>query len=157
MYLTTNKQRYMFLDIARKISILSHCVFCKKGSILVKNGVMISQGVNGTPQGTMNCDDVFDSDQKNYSHEQFEKNWEISSEMNCVLNCIRCGISTVDTEMYTTHIPKREELKYLSISGIRSIYYINSNDDMSKIYDICSKINIYIEQITNEEINRFLQ
>ena len=43
-----------YLEIAKKWSELSHCKRKKVGAIIVKSGMIISDGFNGTPSGFEN-------------------------------------------------------------------------------------------------------
>ena len=54
-----NRYHKKYLEIAQKISELSHANKKKVGSIIVKNSVIISDGYNGTPHGFENeCEDL---------------------------------------------------------------------------------------------------
>ena len=54
-----NRYHKKYLEIAQKISELSHANKKKVGSIIVKNSVIISDGYNGTPERFENeCEDI---------------------------------------------------------------------------------------------------
>ena len=44
-----------YLRMAHEWSLLSHATRAKVGAIIVKNGMIISDGYNGTPSGFDNC------------------------------------------------------------------------------------------------------
>lgn len=44
----------VYMKMAIEWSSLSHCKRKKVGSLIVKNGMIISDGYNGTPSGTDN-------------------------------------------------------------------------------------------------------
>ena len=139
----------LFLNIAREFSQLSHCVYDKRGAVIVKNGNIIGIGINGTLSGVVNCNEVF-SDNKNINeHNLFSHKWEIEAELNAILRCSRQGISCEDAEIYTSHIPNFYMIKYIAMAGIRSIYYKDSSDcdNVNRINEICSYLNVHIEQI----------
>lgn len=141
----------VYLNTALQLSNLSHCVQNKCGCILVKDGRIIAQGINGTPQGMFNCDELFDALNYNVEkHDSFSNQWEITAEMNCLMTCSRHGIESRNSQLYCTFIPKMEDLKYFSIVGIKGIYYINDDliteEQKNYIYDSCKRLNIYIEK-----------
>ena len=142
----------IFTNTALNFASLSHCVQHKCGAILVKDGRIISHGVNGTPQGMINCDELFDEKHFNTDkHDSFSQQWEITAEMNCFMNCARNGIDCSNAELYCTYIPKKEDLKYFSYVGLKRIFYVYDDiitDEQKKyIYEACSKMNIYIERV----------
>ena len=143
----------VYLGTALLLSQISHCVHHKCGAVLVKEGRIIAQGINGTPQGMLNCDELFDENNYNADkHETFSNQWELTAEMNCIMNCARNGIDCRDGELYTTFIPRMEDLKYFSVVGLKSVYYVHDDEITEEqkkyIYDACKKLNIYIEQFT---------
>ena len=146
----------VFLNIAKEFSTLSHCVSHKVGSVLVKNGRIISTGINGTPSGMINCDEVFsESNFNREEHKNFSDKWEIHSEMNTIINCAREGISCKDADLYCTLMPCQQCIKNLSMAGIKNIYFIDvydrySQEDIARIYEFCAKLNIHIEQIKED-------
>ena len=106
----------VFVGMALLLRDLSHCVQHKSGAILVKDGRVLAQGVNGTPQGMINCDEFFDEKSFNTDkHDIFSSQWELTAEMNCLMTCARSGVECSGSELYCTYIPKKEDLKYFSI------------------------------------------
>ena len=119
----------VYIGTAMLMSNISHCVQHKSGAVLVKENRILAQGVNGTPQGMINCDELFDAMKFNADkHEVFSNQWEITAEMNCIMNCARRGIDCKGSEMYSTHIPKMEDLKYFSMIGLKRLYYVHDED-----------------------------
>lgn len=47
-----------FLEIAKTVSKRSTCLKRNYGCVIVKNGVIISTGYNGSPRGEVNCCDI---------------------------------------------------------------------------------------------------
>lgn len=142
----------VFIGTALLLRDLSHCVQHKSGAVLVKDGRIIAQGVNGTPQGMINCDELFDEKKFNTDkHDVFSQQWELTAEMNCLMNCARNGVDCQGSELYCTYIPKKEDLKYFSIVGLKRIYYVYddeiTDEQKNYIYDACEKLNIYIEKV----------
>lgn len=87
-----------FLDMANLVSTRSKDKSTKVGSVLVKEGRVISTGYNGIPRGM--------NDNIKIRHEQPEKYfWFVHSELNAILNCAREGVSTYGSTLYTTLSP----------------------------------------------------
>ena len=110
-----NKYHQKYLEIAEKISELSHAKKKKVGCILVKNGVIISDGYNGTPTGYENeCEDC-DGNTKWYT---------LHSEANAITKLVKIGgISSENSTLYTTLSPCKECSKLILQSGISSVIY----------------------------------
>lgn len=118
-----------FLNIAKEISNLSHCVSHKVGVVLVKDGRILSTGINGTPAGFKNCDEVFD--EKDFSreeHHRFSENYEIHAETNAILFAAQNDISIKGATLYSTLHPCNHCLKMICNSGIKEIYYSDEYD-----------------------------
>jgi len=76
------QQRYdiAYMKMAIEWAALSHCTRKKVGALLVKDGMIISDGYNGTPSGFSNeCED-----------EQGETHWYVlHAEANAILKVAR--------------------------------------------------------------------
>lgn len=83
----------------------------KIGAVLVKDGVVISEGFNGMPRG------VIDSVER-YSDRETKYQYVVHGEHNSILNAARLGISTLDATMYTQGIPCNECAKCIIQAGI---------------------------------------
>ena len=84
----------IYMNIAHEIARLSHCVSHKVGAILVKDGRILSTGINGTPKKFMNCDQVFcGCGFSREDHHTFSENYEIHAETNAILFAAENGIS----------------------------------------------------------------
>ena len=93
----------VFIGTALLLRDLSHCVQHKSGAVLVKDNRIIAQGVNGTPQGMINCDELFDEKKFNTDkHDIFSEQWELTAEMNCLMNCAR--LSSIHIIMKTRNM-----------------------------------------------------
>ena len=114
-----------YLEIAQKISELSHANKKKVGSIIVKNSVIISDGYNGTPHGFENeCEDL-DGNTKWYT---------LHSEANAITKLVRTGgISAEGATLYLTLSPCKECAKLILQSGITKVLYLEEYRDKSGI------------------------
>lgn len=132
-----NRYHKKYLEIAEKISELSHANKKKVGSIIVKNSVIISDGYNGTPHGFENdCEDL----------EGNTKWYTLHSEANAITKLVRTGgMSAEDATLYITLSPCKECSKLILQSGIKKVIYKEQYRDNSGI-DFLSKSGIDICQ-----------
>lgn len=86
----------------------------KLGAILVKDGVIISEGYNGFPRG------VKDSLER-YSIREEKYKYVVHAEANSILNAARNGIITKGSIMYTNGIPCNECAKSIIQAGITEV------------------------------------
>jgi dCMP deaminase len=152
-----------FLNMCQLFANFSKCVSRKVGCLIVKDGRIIASGCNGTPAGTINCNDIF----KNYDdnidrikHHEFSDNYEVHAEINAVLMCAKYGISIKDTSMYVNLQPCNHCLKMICNSGIKNIYFnklYNYSNYEPLFFKILNDLNIKLNYIkdnkcfTNEE------
>ena len=113
----------MFIDIAVVVSDQSKCLKLHVGSVITKDGYIISMGYNGSAAGFTNCCDQF-KDSMN-GHSDWADNFEIHAEMNAILFAARTGISTQNTTLYCTHIPCHNCLKHIIQAGISRVVWLN--------------------------------
>ena len=135
-----NKYHKKYLEIAEKISELSHANKKKVGCILVKNGLIISDGYNGTPTGYENeCEDC-DGNTKWYI---------LHSEANAITKLVRTGgISAENSTLYTTLSPCKECAKLILQSGISTVIYKEQYRDTTGI-DFLNNSGIKVYQFMN--------
>ena len=129
------KYDYKYLEIAEKISELSHANKKKVGAIIVKNSVIISDGYNGTPNGfENNCED----------QNGITKWYTLHAEANAILKLARIGgVSAKNATLYLTLSPCKECAKLILQSGISNVIYKEEYRDKSGIEFLKrSKINI---------------
>lgn len=80
------QERYdrTYLNMAREWAKLSHCTRKKVGALIVKSGMIISDGYNGTASGQDNACEMDNGETK----------WDvIHGEANAILKCARHGHS----------------------------------------------------------------
>lgn len=113
-----------YLKMAREWANLSHCNRKKVGALVIKNGMIISDGYNGTPTGFENDCEIEDGTTK----------WSvIHAEANAILKCAKHGHSCDGSTIYQTHSPCRECSKLILQSGIKRLVYIDEYKDISGI------------------------
>ena len=106
-----------FMHILFEFSKLSHCVSKQVAAMAVKDGRIISTGINGTAPGYTNCDDIFNkSDFDRELHHQFSNTYEIHAEMNMILYAAKNGISLEGATLYCSMLPCWNCIKPIPIS-----------------------------------------
>ena len=140
----------IFLLMAFSMASGSHCVSRQVGALLVKNKRIISTGINGTPEGSPNCDELFPSktDPKfnRSEHHAFSSKNEIHAEMNAVIfNAKNGGYSIDGATLYCTTQPCDDCLKNIIQTGITRIVYAES-------YDLSNYSDFILESIKRKGI-----
>ena len=118
------QQRYdkTYLKMATEWGKLSHCSRKQVGALIVKNGMIISDGYNGTPTGFDNCCETNEN----------ETHWYvIHGEANAILKCARNGHSCDGSTLYQTHSPCKDCSKLILQSGIKRLVYVEDYKDLS--------------------------
>jgi dCMP deaminase len=138
------KQKYntLFMDMAERVSLMSHAVRLKVGSVLVKDNNIISFGWNGMPAG---WDNACETEERTYDvrDTQYSTGWNfcentrqyyrlktrpevLHSEANCLLKLAKSTVSSIDSTLFCTHAPCIDCAKLIHQSGINSVYYRNA-------------------------------
>jgi dCMP deaminase len=139
-----NKQeRYdrTYLNMAKEWAKLSHCTRKQVGALIVKNGMIISDGYNGTPTGFENC----------CEDEAGLTNWYVlHAEANAILKVARSTQTCDGATLYITLSPCQECSKLIHQSGIKRVVYQNGYRDTSGI-DFLVQAGVIVEQIADLE------
>jgi dCMP deaminase len=128
------QKRYneFYMDIAHRVSQMSYAERLKVGSILVKDGNIISFGWNGMPAGWDNNCEEKNVVQEKISTGVFKmtKKTELKTrpevlhaEQNTLMKVTKSTNSSEDADMFITHAPCIECAKSIFQSGIRRIFY----------------------------------
>ncbi|MFM7662582.1 MAG: deoxycytidylate deaminase [Bacteroidota bacterium] len=110
-----------YLRLASSWATLSHCKRKKVGAIIVKDGMIISDGYNGTPSGFDNC----------CENELGETHWYVlHAEANAILKVAKSTNNCLGATLYLTLSPCKECSKLVIQSGIiRVVYQQEYKDD----------------------------
>lgn len=146
----TKSERYnnLYMDIAERISQMSHARRLQVGSVLVQNDSIISHGWNGMPTGwDNNCEDEIEeyypisavsgaSIIKNILKTKPEV---LHAEANCLMKVAKTTNSSLGSTLYITHAPCIGCAKLIHQSGVKSVYYkhIYRNEDGIKFLETC--------------------
>lgn len=137
-----NKQaRYdkAYLRMAQTWAGLSHCVRKQVGALIVKDGMVISDGYNGTPAGFDNC----------CENEIGETHWYVlHAEANAILKVAKSTNNCVGATLYLTLSPCPDCSKLVLQAGIRRVVYINDYKDTRGL-DFLINAGLEVIQIAN--------
>jgi dCMP deaminase len=137
----TKEEKYqnIYIRTAILFSEMSWAKRKKVGAIIVKDGIIISQGWNGTPSGFDNsCEEIVWEPNEGPWGDQgkyvFKTKAEvIHAEMNALLKCARSNVSSKGGTLYVTLSPCIECSKAILQSGIAEVYYLEEYRDTSGI------------------------
>ena len=116
------KYHITYLRMATQWSTLSCCNRRKVGALIIKDGVIISDGFNGTPKGFPN--DCEDANGDTY--------WYVlHAEANAILKVAKTTQSTNGATLYITTSPCKECSKLIIQSGIAMVVYKEDYKDLT--------------------------
>jgi dCMP deaminase len=113
-----------YLRMAKEWAKLSHCTRKQVGALLVKNGVIISDGYNGTPSGFPNtCE-----------NSEGETHWYVlHAEANAILKVAKSTNNSHGSTLYITLSPCKDCCKLILQSGIKKMVYLDAYKDTTAI------------------------
>ncbi|MBK9761460.1 MAG: dCMP deaminase family protein [Flavobacteriales bacterium] len=133
------QERYdrAYMKMAVEWSKLSHCTRKKVGALIVKEGMIISDGYNGTPTGFSNdCEDV-----NGTTH------WYVlHAEANAIMKVARSTNNAREATLYLTHSPCKECSKLILQAGIERLVYLDAYKDPSGL-DLLKDGGVLIQQL----------
>ncbi|MDX9752247.1 MAG: dCMP deaminase family protein [Flavobacteriales bacterium] len=116
------QERYdrAYMRMALEWAKLSHCIRKKVGALLVKDGMIISDGYNGTPTGFSNdCEDA----------NGLTLWYVLHAEANAILKVARSTNNARGATLYLTHSPCKDCSKLVLQSGIKRLVYLDAYKD----------------------------
>lgn len=133
------QERYdkAYLRMALEWAKLSHCKRRQVGAIIVNNGMIISDGYNGSPSGFDNC-----CEDDNYT-----THWYVlHAEANAILKVAKSTNNCKNATLYLTLSPCKECSKLILQSGIQRLVYLNEYKDTAGI-DFLKEAGIDVNRI----------
>lgn len=111
-----------YLRMALEWAKLSRCTRKQVGALIVNDGMIISDGYNGTPTGFPNdCED-----------EQGLTHWYVlHAEANAIMKVARSTNNARGATLYLTHSPCKECSKLILQAGIKRLVYLDAYKDPS--------------------------
>ncbi|MDA9169306.1 dCMP deaminase family protein [Crocinitomicaceae bacterium] len=126
-----------YLRMARTWAELSHCSRKQVGALIVKDGMIISDGFNGTPSGFDNC----------CENESGETHWYVlHAEANAILKVAKSTHNCNGATLYLTLSPCKDCSKLVVQSGINKVVFIKEYKDNSGI-EFLRRAGIEVVQI----------
>ena len=109
----TERYDHLYMDIAHRVSEMSHDTDTKVGAVIVKDGNIISMGWNGTPSGfPNNCKDTTTGRTLPIV---------IHAEANAICKLAKSSTDGEGATLYTTLSPCTECTKLILQSGITDV------------------------------------
>lgn len=128
-----------YLRMAHTWAELSHCSRKKVGAIIVKDGMIVSDGYNGTPAGFDNCCET----------EAGDTHWYVlHAEANAILKVARSTQNAQGATLYLTLSPCRDCSKLVLQAGIKRVVFINDYKDTTGV-DFLKDAKLEVIQIPN--------
>ena len=125
--------------MAREWGNLSYCERRKVGALIVKDGMIISDGYNGTPTGMENiCED----------EENYTKWYVLHAEANAIMKVASSTQSCSGATLYVTLSPCKDCSKLIYQAGIVRVVYIDQYKDTTGI-DFLKDAGVEVVQIAN--------
>lgn len=113
-----------YLRMAQTWSELSHCQRRSVGAIIVKKGMIISDGYNGTPSGFDNC----------CENDAGETHWYVlHAEANAILKVAKSSHNCQGATLYLTLSPCKDCSKLVLQAGIERVVFMKGYKDESGI------------------------
>jgi len=130
-----------YLRMAAEWSKLSHCSRKQVGAIIVKNGMIISDGYNGTPAGFDNC----------CEDDNGETLWFVlHAEANAITKVARSTNNAQDSTLYLTLSPCKDCSKLILQAGILRVVFAKLYKDGEGV-QLLRGAGIEVEHIEDKE------
>lgn len=118
----------IYMELAEKLALRSHCVKAQVGAVLTKETRIVSLGYNGPPAGTHNCDQEWPGigcarDSKGSC------SLALHAEQNAILYATKNNVSMQDATLYVTLSPCIACARVIFTTGIKKVFYKDSYAD----------------------------
>ncbi|MCW3078299.1 MAG: CMP/dCMP deaminase zinc-binding protein [Bacteroidetes bacterium] len=115
----------IYMDLAQKLAMRSHCVKAHVGAVLTKDTRIISLGYNGPPSGTHNCDLEW-PDEGCPRDSKGSCSLALHAEQNAILYAAKNNVSMEGATLYVTLSPCIACARVIFTTGIKKVFYKNS-------------------------------
>jgi len=136
-----NKERLewddYFMSIALIASQRSPCERLKVGSVIVKDGRLISMGYNGYISGASHISRVKDNHEQSIIH----------GEINAITDCAKRGSSLDGAKLYVTHYPCINCFRTIAACGIKEIIYLEDYNNNPIVEELAKDSDIIIRKL----------
>lgn len=107
------------MKIASVVALRGTCPRARVGAVLAREGRVISTGYNGSPSGTIHCED-----EGCISNGEGRCIRTIHAELNCICFAAKHGTRTEGATLYITHAPCLDCAKAIINAGIKEVFYL---------------------------------
>jgi len=147
-----------FMDMALRVAKNSKCASADVACLLVRDGNILSMGINGTVSGFDNCNEKYKKeddvwyindgingwmhldDRIHITHHEWSNKYEVHAEINAITKATKDGISTRNATAYVTHSPCNNCTKVLVSAGITRIVVLNEYKE-NDFFNLIKKSN----------------
>lgn len=151
-----NKWDHNYMEIATLLGTMSNCAAKGVGCVLVKDNNIVASGVNGTPPGYINCNELYHKHEDvwygqsgsgktdpthphfheilegDVTHKDFSTLYEVHAEINALSKMNRLGISCAATDLYVNYCPCMQCCKTIIVSRVQRVFYKHDFDDTNQ-------------------------
>jgi dCMP deaminase len=115
----------IYMELAAKLALRSHCVKAQVGAVLTKDTRIVSLGYNGPPAGTHNCDEEWPGtgcprDSRGSC------SLALHAEQNAILYATKNNVSMDGAVLYITLSPCIACARVIFTVGIKKVVYKDS-------------------------------
>jgi dCMP deaminase len=142
---------HIYMELAKNLSLRSHCVRAQVGAVLAKDTRIISLGYNGPPAGTHNCDEAWPAegcprDSKGSC------SLALHAEQNAILYASKNNVSVEGSTLYVTLSPCIACARVIYSTGIKKVFFLESyaaykNISTDEGVEFLKKFGVEVEQL----------
>ncbi len=115
----------IYMDLASKLALRSHCVKAQVGAVLTKDTRIVSLGYNGPPAGTHNCDIEW-PEEGCPRDSKGSCSLALHAEQNAILYATKNNVSMEGATLYVTLSPCIACARVIFTIGIKKVYFKDS-------------------------------
>jgi dCMP deaminase len=136
----------MYMDVADRMSQMSYAIRAKVGTVIEKDGAIISHGWNGQPAGMDNACEYREVAPRGQIGELVTKPTVMHAEANAIVKLARSGVCSDGATAYVTLEPCVNCAKLLHGAGIKRVVYRDAYRDHSGV-ELLKELNVQVEQL----------
>lgn len=122
----------IYMELAEKLALRSHCVKAQVGAVLTKDTRIVSLGYNGPPAGTHNCDEEW-PEHGCARDSKGSCSLALHAEQNAILYAVKNNTTIEGSTLYVTLSPCIACARVIYTMGIKRVYYKNSYAEYKNI------------------------
>jgi dCMP deaminase len=138
-----------FMNIAKVVASRSNCMKRKVAAIIVRDKRVISTGYNGTPRGTLNCNEggCPRCNSMAASGTALDECLCSHGEENAIVQASYHGVSLKDAIIYSTFAPCLQCAKMIINSGIREVIYNTDYPLNESAFGLFQQAGVFIRKL----------